>query len=80
MSDSASGGFIRQVPNLPATHAVRLSIQIVLTLDFHALKKGFGKIHSRTASGNFPQVAELNTPRSMDAVGEYSAYHGFKAC
>ena len=35
---------------------------------------------AETASGNFPQVAEFNTSRSMGATGEYSAYDGFKAC
>jgi len=33
-----------------------------------------------SASGDFPQVAEFNTPRSMVAAGECSAYDGFKAC
>jgi hypothetical protein len=27
-----------------------------------------------------PQLAEFNTPRSMDAAGECPAYDGFKAC
>jgi hypothetical protein len=30
--------------------------------------------------GKLPQVAEFNTPRSMGAAGEFSAYDEFKAC
>jgi hypothetical protein len=33
-----------------------------------------------TASVELPQVAEFNTPRSMDVAEECSAYDGFKAC
>ena len=30
-------------------------------------------------SGDLPQLAEFNTPRSMDAAGERSVYDGFEA-
>ena len=44
------------------------------------LLKLFRKISSRIFSGDLPQVVEFNTPRSMGAAGECSAYDGFKAC
>jgi hypothetical protein len=40
----------------------------------------FRKISSRIYSGDLPQVVEFNTPRSMGAAGECSAYDGFMAC
>jgi hypothetical protein len=35
---------------------------------------GFRRISSLIAPDGLPQVAEFNTPRSMDAAGEYLSY------
>jgi hypothetical protein len=64
--DKDCGGIVNQerTQNLPAVLTARLQAET---------------LSSRMAYGDLPQVAEFNTPRSMDAVGECSAYDGFKA-
>jgi hypothetical protein len=52
----------------------------VIPSTFRDLRKDGSTFVAETASGDFPQVAECNTPRSMDATEECSAYDGFKAC
>jgi hypothetical protein len=63
-----------------AKHLVELSNSDRACLGFSRGLIKIPKISSRIASGDLPQVAEFNTPRSMDAAGECLAYDGFKAC
>jgi hypothetical protein len=60
-------------------HCMKSGLPALKLSEVISIRREFRKISSRIASGDLPQVAEFNTPLSMDAAGECSAYDGFKA-